>query len=146
MEDRAAADGEDWRERRAAVLRAQEDALIAARRDEHERATAILREAIRDFRAAGIDPVPLRARTDGGRTDVRTSLTGWYLKKDRTVAVDEDARYYVMRVPGGLLTRLRGADPAPTDAPLVVGRGARDGETFDLRELVAMRLSDPVRP
>jgi hypothetical protein len=29
---------------------------------------------------------------------------------------------------------------------MVVGRGARDGETFELRELLEMRLTDPVRP
>lgn len=135
-----------WRVQRAEVVRAQEEALAAARRAEHEKATAIVREAIDGFYAAGIEPVPLRARPDTGRGTVRTSLTGWYLKKDRTIAIDTDARFYVMRVPGGLGARLRGADPEPSEAPLVVGRGARDGETFDLRELLEMRLADPVAP
>lgn len=138
-------DGTAWKEQRAEVLRAQEEALAAARREEHERATAQIREGIAAFRAAGIDPIPLRARTDHGAS-VRTGLRGWYLKQDRTVAVDEEARYYIMRVPGGLRSRLLGADPEPRDAPLVVGRGARDGETFDLSELLAMRRADPVRP
>ena len=136
---------EDWTARRAEVIRAQEEALHAARRDEHEKATALLREGIAAFRAAGIDPVPLRARTDRGAS-VRTSFTGWYLKKDRSIAVDTEARYYVMRVAGGLAARFRGEDPEPTEAPLVVGRGARDGETFDLPELLEMRLRDPVIP
>ncbi|GAB2540162.1 hypothetical protein [Brachybacterium huguangmaarense] len=135
----------DWTARRGDVIRARQSALEAARRAEHERATGLIREAIAGYRAAGIDPIPLRARTDRGAS-VRTSLTGWYLKTDRTIAVDSEARYYVMRVPDGLRARLRGADPEPTDAPMVVGRGARDGETFDLPELLESRRTDPVRP
>lgn len=133
-----------WRAQRGDVVRAQQEALAAARRDEHERATELLREGIAAFRAAGIEPVALRARTESGRGTVRTSLSGWYLKKDRSIAVDTEARFYVLRVPGGLAARLRGADPEPAEAPLVVGRGARDGETFDLAELLDMRLHDPV--
>ena len=60
--------------------------------------------------------------------------------------MDTEARYLVMRVDGGLRARLRGAAPEASYAPLVVGRGARDGETFDLDELLHMRLQDPVRP
>ncbi len=134
---------DDWTTRRAEVIRAQEEALRAARRDEHEKATALLREGIAAFEAAGIAAVPLRARTDRGGS-VRTSLRGWYLKKDHSIAVDTEARYYVMRVAGGLAAHFRGEDPEPTEAPLVVGRGARDGETFDLPELLEMRLRDPV--
>ena len=44
------------------------------------------------------------------------------------------------------MSRLRGATPEPSPAPMVVGRGARDGETFEIRELLQMRLADPVRP
>ncbi|MGO1391525.1 MAG: hypothetical protein ACTHUZ_15540, partial [Brachybacterium alimentarium] len=61
-------------------------------------------------------------------------------------AVDTVGRYYVMRVDGGLRTRLQAATPSPRPAPLVVGRGARDGDSFDLPELLQMRLEDPVRP
>lgn len=141
-----AGDPETWRERRADVLRAQEAALEAARRDEHERATALLREGIAGFRAAGIAPIPLRALADHGRGSVRTSLTGWYLTASRTLGVDTEARFYVLRAPGGLLSRLRGVELEPRDAPLVVGRGARDGETVTLEELLRMRREDPVRP
>lgn len=134
-----------WSDQRREVIAAQERALVAARAQEHERATAKIREGIAAFEAAGIAPIVLRARTDRGAS-VRTSLRGWYLKQDRTVAVDTEARYYVMRVPHTLGARLRGYDPEPTEAPLVVGRGARDGETFDIDELLAMRAADPVRP
>lgn len=137
---------QDWTSKRREVIQAQQNALEAQRREEHERATAIIRKAIEAYRAAGIEPIPLQARPFTGTGTIRTSLTGWYLKHDRTLAVDEEARFYVLRVPGGLLSRLKGATPEPSPAPLVVGRGARDGETFEIKELLQMRLEDPVRP
>ncbi|MFC7464456.1 hypothetical protein [Brachybacterium sp. GCM10030252] len=137
---------QDWSRQRRQVLEAKEQALHAAREDEHLRATATIRDAVARFREAGIDPIPLRARPYTGGGTIRTSLRGWYLKRDRSLAVDAEGRYYVMRVDGGLRSRLRGATPAPSPAPLVVGRGARDGDTFRLEELLEMRLEDPVRP
>lgn len=137
---------QDWTSKRREVIQAQQNALEAQRREEHERATAIIRKAIDAYRAAGIEPIPLQARPFTGTGTIRTSLTGWYLKHDRTLAVDEEGRFYVLRVPGGLLSRLKGATPEPSPAPLVVGRGARDGETFEIKELLQMRLEDPVRP
>lgn len=133
-----------WSQQRAAVIAAQEQALEHARRTEHEKATAILREYIERFEAAGIPPRPLRVLPYKGSGTIRTPLHGWYLKQDRTIGVDTRARYFILRADGGLLTRLRGAEIEPVDAPLVVGRGGRDGETFDLRELLEMRLTDPV--
>ncbi len=152
MEETAAPTGtpDDARSResrhRAEVIAAQEEALHRSRRAEHDKATAKIRAAIARWREAGIDPIPLRARPYTGSGTIRTSLTGWYLKHDRTLAVDTDGNYYVMRVPGGIVSRLRGATPEPTDAPLIVGRGGRDGESFDLDNLLQMRLEDPVRP
>lgn len=137
---------QDWIRHRHEVFAAKEQALRAAREEEHRRATAKIREAIDAFREAGIEPIPLRARPSSGGGTVRTGLKGWYLKQDRSIAVDTEARYLVMRVDGGLRARLRGAAPQPGQAPLVVGRGARDGETFELDELLQMRLQDPVRP
>lgn len=137
-------DPPSWSQQRAAVLAAQEQALEHARRTEHEKATAILREYVERFETAGIAPRPLRALPYKGSGTIRTPLHGWYLKHDRTIGIDTEARYFILRADGGLLTRLRGAEIEPVDAPLVVGRGGRDGETFDLRELLEMRVKDPV--
>lgn len=139
-------DQAEWIRHRREVVEAKEQALRAARQDEHERATALIREAVAGYQAAGIAPIPLRARPYTGTGTLRTSLRGWYLKQDRSLAVDADGNYYVMRVDGGLLARLRGADPEPSPAPLVVGRGARDGDTFELTELLRLRREDPVLP
>lgn len=138
------AEQQEWSRHRREVVEAKEQALRAARADEHERATALLRAAVADFLEAGIAPVPLRARPYRGGGTVRTGLMGWYLKQDRSLAIDEEGRYYVLRVEGGLLARMRGEAPAPSPAPLVVGRGARDGDTFELEELLRMRRQDPV--
>lgn len=140
----AEGDQEDWTRHRREVFAAKERALHAAREAEHEQATAMIREAVARYQQAGIPAVPLRARPYRGGGSIRTSLTGWYLKRDRSLAVDSEGRYYVMRVDGGLLSRLQGATPEPVPAPLVVGRGARDGDTFGLEELLEMRLQDPV--
>lgn len=140
------AEQQDWTRHRRELFAAKEEALHAAREEEHRRATTKIREAIDAFYDAGIDPVPLRARPYTGAGTIRTGVQGWYLKRDRSIAVDTAARYLVMRVDGGLRARLRGAAPEAVHAPLVVGRGARDGETFGLDELLQMRLQDPVRP
>ncbi|HEX7352973.1 hypothetical protein [Brachybacterium sp.] len=141
---RAEGDQEDWTRHRREVFEAKEQALRAAREVEHERATSLIREWIARYEEAGIRPVPLRARPYRGSGTLRTSLKGWYLKQDRTLAVDAEGRYYVMRVDGGLRSRLRGATPDPAPAPLIVGRGGRDGDSFQLEELLEMRLQDPV--
>lgn len=141
----AQGDQQDWTRHRQEVFEVKEQALHAARQAEHEKATAIIREAIERFRTAGIDPIPLRAKPYAGSGSIRTTLEGWYLKQDRSLAVDAEGRYYVMRVEGGLRARLQGSTPEPSLAPMVVGRGARDGDSFNLEELLQMRLEDPVR-
>lgn len=142
---RAEGDQQEWSRHRREAVEVKEQALHAARLEEHGKATAMIREAVEHFRAAGIAPVALRARPFQGGGTLRTGLEGWYLKQDRSLAVDAEGHYYVMRVDGGLRARLRGAAPEPGWAPLVVGRGARDGDTFRLEELLEMRLHDPVR-
>ncbi len=142
----AQGDQTDWTRHRREVFAAKEQALHAARQAEHERATALIREAVDRFREAGIAPIPLRARPYTGSGTDRTGHTGWYLKQDPSHADDAERRYYLRRVERGMRARWRGASPEPSPAPLVVGRGARDGDTFELQELLEMRLQDPVRP
>ncbi|MDO5662071.1 MAG: hypothetical protein Q4G40_05205 [Brachybacterium sp.] len=131
---------------REELIAGRQRALDAERQDEHERATALIRDAVAAFREAGIAPYALRARPWSGGNSIRTGLVGWYLTKDRSVGVDEDGNYYVLQVAGGLVSRLRGETPSPYPAPMVVGRGARDGETVDLPDLLRTRLEDPVQP
>lgn len=135
-----------WEDERGEIVAAQERARRAAADAETARARELIAAFLPRFREAGIAPIPLRAMRPGGRGTVRTDLTGWYLKPDRTVAIGEDGAFYVLRATGTLAERLRGATVAPSDPPLVIGRGGKDGESFDLEELLQRRLADPVLP
>ena len=75
----------------------------------------------------------------GGAT-YRTGLRGWYLLRRGTLAVDTAGEFYVLTVPGSLRSRLTGVDLVPSDPPLAVGRGARDGESMTLASLLTLRL------
>jgi hypothetical protein len=57
-------------------------------------------------------PVPLTARSYGGRGRYRTKLRGWYLSPDETMAVAEDGRFYLSTVRGSLAARFTGVDVA----------------------------------
>jgi len=83
-------------------------------------------------REHGPAPVPLRVRAYGGAGSYRTTLRGWYVRTDRTAAVGEDGEFYVLTTPRSLRARLAGTTPAPSDPPLVLGAGGRDGESVDL--------------
>ena len=119
--------------RRAALAAGQE-------RAESAKAQVLIDQFLADARAAGIAPEPLRATLYTGQS-VKTDKTGWYLRKNRSLAIGEDGGYYVLTVPGGLKERLRGVRLTPTPPPLVVGKGGRDGESGDLAEFLRWRLA-----
>lgn len=84
---------------------------------------------------AGMTPVPLQARLLTGQP-VRTDKEGWYLRRDRSVAIGSDGGYYQLLVPGGLRERIRGVRLRATPPPMVVGRGGKDGETGPLQDFL----------
>ncbi|WP_062528774.1 hypothetical protein [Demequina rhizosphaerae] len=127
-------DARDDHQRRA-------DALDRQRQAETRQAAALIEAFARDAAAAGIRPEPLTARTYSGTGRVRTQVSGWYLKRDRSVGVGTDGAFYVLSTPGGLRERLRGAALAPSEPPLELGRGARDGESLPLTEALRKRLA-----
>ena len=95
---------------------------------EHEKATSMIREASA-FRAAGI--ARSAARSHSRRWHVRTGLEGWYLKRSQPRR-RRGGRYYVW---GSTAACARLGPRRARPAPLVVGRGARDGDTFRLELL-----------
>jgi hypothetical protein len=119
-----------------------EQAAAHARRQvrETEQAQALLDGFIRDARERGLNTTELRARSYDGRTTYATGLVGWYLPRDHSLAVDIEGRFYILNTPGGLVARVRGVTVLPSDPPLAVGRGARDGESMSLAELLQRRL------
>ncbi len=115
--------------------------LAAAREQAESReAQRLIDEFLVQARARGIAPEPLRATLYDGHA-VKTDKTGWYLRKNKSLAIGEDGSYYVLTVPGGLRERLTGVRLEPSPPPLVIGKGGRDGESGSLADFLAWRLA-----
>lgn len=61
------------------------------------------------------------------------------VRRDHSLGVDAEGRY-VLVVPRSLRSRLGRAHVPPTDPPMVVGAGGRDGESIPLPDLLRLRL------
>ncbi len=137
---------ERWRADRRASAAEHHERLAARQKAESDRARALLAEFVARAHDEGPAPVPLRARSFDRRHTYRTHLTGWYLRQDQTVAVDSDGAFYVLLVPASLGALARGARPEPSDPPLVLGAGGKDGESIDLVDAIAKVLAQGSRP
>src|SRR6478736_731438 len=91
-------------------------------------------------RRRDIAPRPLRATAGDGPPTYRTGLEGWYLTRDGGIGVDVDGRYYLLTSPRSLRARLVGVTVPPSDPPVQVGAGGRDGESIALDALLTLRL------
>jgi hypothetical protein len=116
-------------------------ANLAAAQDRAEsvKAQALIDQFVKDAKARGLTPGPIRATLYTGQS-VKTDKIGWYLRKNESLAVGEDGAYYVLTVPGGLRERLSGVKLKPSAPPLIVGKGGRDGESGDIAEFLRWRL------
>jgi hypothetical protein len=129
-----------WREQRREAVQAHADALARKQAAETERARALVAEFVAAMRSAGIEAGPLRARAGDGAVTYRTGLRGWYVRRNRAMAVGEDGSFYLLDVPRSAAARLTGAKVTPSDPPLQAGVGARDGESMPLERLLRQRL------
>ena len=129
-----------WHEQRRQAVAGHAAAFEAGRAAEAEQAAALLADFVRQAHERGLTPSVLAATSFDGRARYRTKVRGWYLKKNRSVAVGEDGAYYVLTVPPSLRARFTGADIAPSVPRLVVGAGGGDGETLPLAQLLQRRL------
>lgn len=129
-----------WRAQRSEAATAHGEALARAQAGESARARALLAEFVAEAGRRGIAPVRLRARSYDGRHRYRTSVLGWYLKLNESVAVGTDGEFYVLGVPASLGALLTGAVVTPSDPPMVLGKGGRDGESIDLPDAIALTL------
>jgi hypothetical protein len=137
VDDRAS-----WRERRREASAEHAAALERRKAAETEQARAQLVEFVRKLKAMGIEPQVLRAPVVGSGTSYRTGITGWYLRRNRSLGVDTDGNYYILGAPASLKARLFGVQVSPSDPPLIVGVGARDGESLPLERLLRLRLEE----
>ena len=110
-----------------------------AARGESKQAQILIDRFVVEARERGIAPHPLQATLYSGQS-VKTDKSGWYLRKNKSLAIGEDGSYYVLTVPGGFRERLTGVKLKPSPPPLVVGKGGRDGESGDLGEFLRWRL------
>lgn len=124
---------------RAEDARRRLEMAEGAARGEAQAAQKLIDEFVAEATARGITAVPLRATLLSGH-EVKTDQSGWYLRKNRSLAIGTNGHYYVLTVPGGWGERLRGVKLRPTAPSLQVGRGGRDGETGDLKEFLGWRL------
>ncbi len=136
---------DEERRARGEAIAARAAADDRRRAAERVRAQRMIDEFMQAMRARGVPPVPLRARVGDGRTTYRTGRTGWYLRRNKTVAIGADGAFLILTVPASVRSWLTGVDVEPSDPPLIVGRGGRDGEAVELAALLAQRLDDPVR-
>ena len=133
-------DAQEWARRRREAAEAHADRLARTRSAETARAREMIHAFVEEALRRGLTPGPLLARAGEGRPTYRTGLVGWYLTRDGTLGVTTDGDYYTLVSPAGLKARLLGVTLAPTDPPLQVGAGARDGESIALDVLLALRL------
>ncbi|NUR94485.1 MAG: hypothetical protein HOV67_04405 [Kribbellaceae bacterium] len=129
-----------WREERRQAAVEHAAALERKKAAETAQARALLTDFIATLRERGVEPEPLRAQVVGSSASYRTDLTGWYLRRNRSLAVDVDGNFYILGVPASLKSRVAGVHVEPSDPPLVVGQGARDGESMPLADLLRLRL------
>lgn len=135
----------EWREKASLNAAHQRAELERKRQVQSAQARAMITEFVSAALAAQVPTQRFVARSYGGRTSYRTSVHGWYLRKNASVGVGTDGEFYILTVQGSLLARLRGAELTPSDPPLVLGQGARDGESIDLRDALDRALH-PDRP
>ncbi len=124
--------GPQTAEERAEAARVRQALFDAGQEIESKQAAEMLAKFVAQAKAEGLAPEPLFARGYGGKGRARTGLSGWYLKNDKSLAVDTDGNYYLLTTDLGLLGRFQKHEPKPSPPPLILSKGARDGESMDL--------------
>jgi hypothetical protein len=129
-----------WAAGRREAARSHADALARVTAQEQAQARAMLEAFAARAVASGLPQRRLYARNYQGSGRYKTDVVGWYLRRDRSIGADAAGHYSVLQVPGGTLARLRPTHVPPREPPLVVGKGGRDGDAIDLKDLLELRL------
>ena len=74
---------------------------------------------------------------------MRLRVAFQYLRTEVHPGIGQDGAFYVLAVAPERFGRWRTVRIEPTPPPLVVGKGAGDGEVFDLDVLLQQRLQWP---
>jgi hypothetical protein len=132
---------ETWREQRRVNSAFHADEVERRKRLEGEQAQRLIDRFVREARSRGLPSQPLLAKSYSTGARYRTGLQGWYIRRDKTLGVDVRGGYYVLTVAAGPLARLTGVTLTVDVPPLVVGVGARDGESRPMADLLQDRLN-----
>jgi hypothetical protein len=138
--------GEDPAQRRAELADYHLEAQRRREEQEAAKAQVLIDRFVAQAAQAGVAAEELTARPWSGRGRYRTGVMGWFLRRDRSVGVGADGRFYQLVVPPTRFGRWRTVEVRPSPPPLQVGRGARDGESVTLAELLDARLRWPGVP
>ena len=109
--------------------------------EESAKAQVLIDRFVERANAAGLPTEELTASPWSGRGRYRTGVSGWYLKRNRSIGVSTDGGYYVLIVAPERFGRWRGVSLPPTPPPLQVGKGGRDGDSVALDLLLDLRLA-----
>jgi hypothetical protein len=131
----------DWQEQRRAAAADLADAAARKRAAESAEAARLIGDFAAAAKERGLRDTELVARGLDGRGTYRTGVRGWYLRRNKSLGVGLDGAFYVLSVAGGVRARFRGVTLKPSDPPLIVGAGGKDGESIPLPDLLALRLS-----
>jgi hypothetical protein len=136
---------EDSPDRRSEIDEQAEYRVTAARRQrerEAAKAQTLIDAFIEEATRVGLPTEELTARPWSGSGSYRTGVTGWFLRRDRSIGIDTEGRFYILVVPPQRFGRWRTVSIEPSLPVLQPGQGARDGETASLETLLKSRLSD----
>jgi hypothetical protein len=133
---------QSWREARREAAAAQAAALQHRKDNETAQARKLLAEFVARMQAIGIEPQPLRAPVVGSGASYRTDVTGWYLRRNHSLGVDAQGNFYILGMQPSVKARLLGVQVLPSDPPIIIGLGARDGESLPLKQLLELRLAE----
>jgi hypothetical protein len=132
---------DEWRRKRDDAVAKHAAAVARVREVETRQARQLVAEFAAEAIRRGLPTQKLSAAAYNGRSRYRTGLLGWYVHPNRSLAVGVDGEFYVLGVPASLRARLLGARVEPRDPMLIIGKGAKDGESIPLRELLHRRLA-----
>jgi hypothetical protein len=136
---------EDSPDRRSEIDEQAAYRVTAARRQrerEAAKAQTLIDAFIEEATRVGLPTEELTARPWSGSGSYRTGVTGWFLRRDRSIGIDTEGRFYILVVPPQRFGRWRTVSIEPSLPVLQPGQGARDGETASLETLLKSRLSD----
>lgn len=130
----------DWSKMRAENARLQAERFRVRKDAESKQARAFLAKFVAVAGRSGLPAEPLIVKSRTGSGTARTNLRGWYLRVDRSSAVAENGEFYVLTAELSLKDRLVGITLEPSDPPLILGFGGRDGDSIDLPDALTRLL------